>query len=143
MTGSRAEFHRNPTWMQGTLIAAGIYNLIWGAAVIVFPSAMFRLAGMELPHYPQIWQCVGMIVGVYGIGYLIAATDPARHWPITLVGLLGKTLGPIGFLGALISGDLPLAFGATIVTNDLIWWLPFAAILCHAYRRRNYQTVGV
>jgi small multidrug resistance pump len=49
---------------------------------------------MELPRYPDIWQCVGMIVGVYGVGYLIAAFDPLRHWPVILVGLLGKVLGP-------------------------------------------------
>jgi hypothetical protein len=118
-----------PKWMVRVLIAAGIYNLLWGAAVILYPSALFRFAEMELPRYPQIWQCVGMIVAVYGIGYLIAASDPLRHWPIVLVGSLGKVFGPIGFVGALVRGDLPLAFGATILTNDLIWWVPFGAIL--------------
>jgi peroxiredoxin len=123
-----------PKWMRRVLVAAGVYNLAWGAAVVLFPSALFRLAGMELPRYPQIWQCVGMIVGVYGVGYLVAATDPLRHWPITLVGLLGKILGPIGFVGALVRGDMPLAFVATIITNDLIWWLPFGAILYNAFK---------
>ncbi len=126
-----------PKWMQRVLLAAGIYNLVWGASVICFPAAWFRLTAMELPRYPQLWQCVGMIVGVYGVGYVIAAFHPLRHWPITLVGLLGKIFGPIGFLGALISGDLPLAFGATIITNDLIWWLPFSAILYQAFRHHS------
>lgn len=121
-------------WMRHVLLAAGLYNLLWGAAVIAFPSGLFQFAEMELPRYPQIWQCVGMIVGVYGIGYLIAATDPLRHWPITLVGLLGKIFGPIGFANALWTGSLPLAFGATIITNDLIWWLPFSAILYQAFK---------
>ena len=97
---------------------------------------------MDLPRYPQIWQCVGMIVGVYGVGYLIAARDPLRHWPITLVGLLGKVFGPIGFVGAVASGDLPLAFGATILTNDLIWWIPFGAILYHAFRNYNDRSTS-
>ena len=123
-------------WMRRVLLAAGFYNLLWGAAVIAFPSGLFQFAGMELPRYPQIWQCVGMIVGVYGIGYLIAATDPLRHWPITLVGLLGKIFGPIGFANALWTGSLPLAFGATIITNDLIWWVPFSAILYQAFKRQ-------
>ena len=121
--------------MRHVLLAAGIYNLAWGAAVIAFPETLFRFADMKLPRYPQIWQCVGMIVGVYGIGYLIAATNPLRHWPITLVGLLGKVFGPIGLAVALIRGELPLAFGATILTNDLIWWIPFAVILYRAYGR--------
>jgi hypothetical protein len=120
--------------MRSTLILAGVYNLLWGAWVILFPLALFGWTGMEPPRYPQIWQCVGMIVGVYGVGYLLAARNPVRHWPIVLVGLLGKTLGPIGFLGAALRGELPWAWGATVVTNDLIWWVPFGAILFEAAR---------
>ncbi len=68
---------------------------------------------------------------------MIAATDPLRHWPITLVGLLGKVFGPMGFVGAFLKGELPLAFGATLLTNDLIWWIPFAAILFHAAKEHR------
>jgi hypothetical protein len=94
----------------------------------------FRWVGMEPPSQPAIWQCVGMIVGVYGIGYAIAARDPMRHWPIVLVGLLGKVFGPIGYLdGAWVRGTLDPAFGWTIPTNDLIWWIPFSLILRRAY----------
>ncbi len=82
----------------------------------------------------MLWQCIGMIVGVYGIGYWLAARDPARHWPIVLVGLLGKVLGPIGFLQAGLTDQLPWRCGWLIVTNDLIWWVPFASILLAARR---------
>jgi len=88
---------------------------------------------MKLPNYPEIWQCVGMIVGVYGIGYMIAAFDPLRHWPIILVGFLGKVLGPIGMVDAIWKGKLPAIAGITCVFNDLIWWAPFAIILWRAY----------
>lgn len=121
-------------WVKWVLIAAAIYNIAWGTFVVLFPLVPFEWAGMEPPRYPELWQCIGMIVGVYGIGYAIAAFDPARHWPIVLVGLLGKIFGPIGFAASLASGTLPAAAGWTIVTNDLIWWLPFAGILWHAYR---------
>jgi small multidrug resistance pump len=124
-------------WMQWTLVAAGIYNLAWGSVAILAPKLSFELVGMELPRYLEFWQCIGMIVGVYGIGYLVAATNPIRHWPITLVGLLGKVFGPIGFAEALWSGKLPLAFGWNIITNDLIWWLPFTAILLAAWKARG------
>jgi hypothetical protein len=108
--------------------------VLWGSLVVLAPLAPFRWAGMEPPRYPEIWQCLGMVIGVYGIGYACAARDPARHWPIVLVGLLGKVFGPLGFLYAAVRGVLPWRFGWTIVTNDLIWWVPFALMLRHAYR---------
>jgi len=130
--------------MKHWLLAAAAYNLLWGTAVIAAPGAFFRWSGMDLPRYPEIWQCVGMIVGVYGVGYAIAAFDPLRHWPIVLVGLLGKILGPIGFVVALTRGVFPPRFALTILTNDLIWWVPFAGILwaaMSAAQKPDDQTV--
>ncbi|MGD1845860.1 MAG: alkyl hydroperoxide reductase [Salibacteraceae bacterium] len=126
----------SPPWMSTVLRIAGVYNLSWGAAVIFFPNFFFELAEMETPAYPMIWQCVGMIVGVYGIGYLAAATQPYRHWPITLVGFLGKVFGPIGFAWYLAEGAFPLNWGLIIVFNDLVWWLPFGLILWGAWKSR-------
>ena len=73
MTG--IEDMKAKSWMRWVLYAAGIYNMVWGAVAITVPLWMFRAAGMELPRYPEFWQCIGMIVGVYGIGYIIAASD--------------------------------------------------------------------
>ena len=123
-----------PIWMSRLLVAAGLYNLAWGGLTVLVPNWLFDLTGMERPSYPFIWQCVGMIVGVYGIGYLIAAGDPFRHWPIVLVGFLGKVFGPLGYAAGVLDGTVPAAFGVTLPTNDLIWWLPFALILYGAFR---------
>jgi small multidrug resistance pump len=57
----------------------------------------------------------------YRVGYAAAALDPVRHWPVVLAGLLGKILGPIAFLSAVVGATLPLSF-------------PFALILLWAYR---------
>lgn len=126
--------------MRGCLVAAGIYNLAWGALTVLRPMWLFDLAAIEPPNHPFIWQCVGMIVGVYGVGYLAASTDPVRHWPIVLVGLLGKIFGPIGYLDGVWRGEVPPGFGITLPTNDLIWWIPFALILLHAWRQHRAGT---
>ena len=126
-----------PTWAVLWLRAAGVYNLVWGAVIIAFPHLLFDLCGIPRLNYPEIWQCVGMIVGVYGVGYWVAATDPRRHWPIVLVGFLGKLFGPVGFAVAVARGVFPPAFGLTILTNDLIWWVPFALILWNAFVYRQ------
>ena len=54
----------HPRWMTHCLVAAGIYNLLWGGLTVLWPGWLFTLTGMEQPLYPFIWQCVGMIVGV-------------------------------------------------------------------------------
>lgn len=115
--------------MSVALKAAGVYNILFGLWVLGWPNAWFDISGMERPAYPFLWQCIGMIVGVYGVGYLIAASAPLKHWPIVLVGFLGKVFGPIGFVWAVSQGDLPWQAGWMILFNDLIWWVPFAMIL--------------
>ena len=123
-----------PAWVPLVLRIAAVYNLAWGAFVVLFPRVPFGWLGIDQPNYPSIVQCLGMVIGVYGIGYWIAARDAATHWPIVLVGLLGKIFGPIGFVYTAWRGDLPWSMGATILTNDLAWWIPFTAILVHAAR---------
>lgn len=143
MTSDLTESPKHPRWMSICLWAAATYNLVWGTWVITRPMDLFDWTGIPHPTYPGIWQCVGMIVGVYGIGYAIAATDPFRHWPIVLVGFLGKTFGPIGMLYNFIvlSPDdpsrLPWSWAWLNVTNDLVWWLPFAAILYLTFKQWN------
>lgn len=123
-------------------MAAGIYNLAWGGSAVLFPNALFRWCGMEPPAQSWLWQCIGMIVGVYGVGYLIAARAPQRHWPIVLVGLLGKVFGPLGFAWHLLQGTIPLRFGVTLLFNDLIWWLPFALLLRDAARAARQERIA-
>jgi peroxiredoxin len=120
-------------WMRYTLWAAALYSFVWGAVTVFFPALAFQWSGIEQPNYPEMWQCLGMVVGVYGVAYAVAGFDPYRHWPVVLGGLLGKIFGPIGFLNAAMHGRLPWRLGIVNVVNDFIWWIPFTAILVGAY----------
>lgn len=130
-----------PAWMSRILRLAACYNLAWGAFVILFPLTLFRWSGIELPRYPQIWQGLGMIVGVYGVAYWLAAADPFRHWPVVFAGLLGKVLGPIGYVASWWQEALPTSWSAMIFMNDIIWWVPFGAILYGAARSEQNSSV--
>ncbi|HWD41618.1 MAG TPA: hypothetical protein VG944_22435 [Fimbriimonas sp.] len=101
--------------------AAAAYNAVWGTFVGLYPNTFFQWLGMPLPNYPALFQCIGMMVGVYAIAYWYIARDPVRFGPMVYVGLLGKLFGPIGFLWAALHGALPWAFGWINVFNDLIW----------------------
>ncbi len=115
--------------MTKLLLFAAIHNLAWGAMIVLFPAAPFAWLGLESPRYPEIWQCVGLVLGAHGVGYAIAATAPLRHWPIVLVGLLAKVFASIGFVYGAVRGSLPWEAGWVILTNDWIWLVPFALIL--------------
>ena len=131
-----------PAWPRVVLKGAAVYNVAWGATVVAFPEVWFRIAGMTAPAYPWLFQCIGMIVAVFGLGYWIAASDPRRYWPIVFVGLLGKVLGPIGFVWTMMGGEITWRFGATIVTNDLLWWIPFGLVLLEVYRQSRLDAPG-
>jgi hypothetical protein len=123
------------------LLLAAAYNIGWGGIVVLAPIWSFELSGMPAPlNHLFLWQCVGMIVGVYGIGYAIAATDPFRHWPIVFVGLLGKIFGPLGFIWAVLSGEIQVGFLRHIIFNDLIWLVPFGLLLLRRYE--SYISAG-
>jgi small multidrug resistance pump len=109
--------------------AAAIYNLVWGSVNILFPSLLLDLLGIENLNYTPIWQVVGMFVLVYAPAYWWAGRHPARHRHLVVIGLLGKLLGPLGFVWAVANDDIPTAFGWTILTNDLIWWPAFGLYL--------------
>lgn len=123
------EMNKSAKWMRLTLYLAGIYNIIWGCVVSLFPKELFLLANMAAPNYPELFQCIGMMIFVFGIAYLAAAHDPIKHWPIVMAGLLGRILGPLGFLYGALNGRFTWISGVTIITNDLIWIIPFSLIL--------------
>jgi hypothetical protein len=125
--------------MQLTLRLAAVYNLLWGAWVILFPDHFFQLVGMEPLNHAMVWQGMGMVIGVYGLGYWWASYDPLRHWPIVAVGFLGKIFGPIGFFFNYFQAKVPFAFFYTLITNDFIWWIPFFLILRKGHREYAWK----
>ena len=64
---TRRKFHRI------IFSAAGIYNITWGLYSVADPQWLFRYAGLPPQNYPQIFVCLGMVVGLYGIIYLQVA----------------------------------------------------------------------
>jgi hypothetical protein len=109
---------------RGSFLLAVVYNVVWGCGVILFPRAGFALAGMEEPGTVGLllWQCIGMFVLVYAVGYWYLWRDPLRYAPFALVAVLGKVFGPIGWVWGWWQGALPGWTGLTILTNDLLWW---------------------
>jgi hypothetical protein len=130
---ARRKFHRI------VFVVAGLYNMGWGIFSVADPQWLFRFADMPLQNHPQIFACLGMVIGLYGILYLEVARVPERGWLLAAVGLLGKILGPIGLAQLIWSGTWPLKTLILCLTNDFIWWMPFGLYLhdaLPAFRRQ-------
>jgi hypothetical protein len=112
-----------------TFVAAGLYNIGWGLYSALDPQWLFRFAGMPPASNPEIFACLGMVIGLYGILYLDVARRPDQGWLIVAVGLAGKILGPIGAAVLIWNGDWPITAFVLCLTNDLIWWVPFGRYL--------------
>lgn len=100
----------------------------------LWPNALFDFLHMPRPQPAALFQCVGMMVGVYAYGYWLVARDPARYGAFAYLGLAGKILGPVGFLFAANSGELPWSFGWINVANDLIWLPAFSGFAIQYYK---------
>lgn len=118
---------------RSTFLAAGVYNLACGLWAGLDPQWPFRYAGMPALNHPEVFACLGMVIGVYGLLYLEVARRPEHGWAIAAVGLSGKLLGPAGWLVAVLTGAWPPASGVLILANDVVWWIPFAIYLRDAW----------
>ncbi len=106
--------------------AAAFYNLAWATMVIALPRQWMMWFGIDAgPMTVPLVQVIGMMVGVYAIGYHLLARDPHRYCGLIWVGLAGKTFGPIGFVYYAITDTIPWTFGWTCILNDVIWWPVF------------------
>jgi hypothetical protein len=116
---------RRRNWHRTVFLLAGVYNLSWGLLSVAYPDWFFRLFDMERNNYPEIFACLGMVLGLYGILYVRVAYSLEKDWPIAAVGLAGKTLGPLAWFYLVWVGRWPPATLLVCLSNDLMWWLPF------------------
>jgi small multidrug resistance pump len=128
----------NATLHRRLFQAAAVYNLAFFAWSALAPGQFFALAGAHCaPPAEYLWQCVGMVVGVYGLLYWHASRHLDRARPIIAVGLLGKVLGPIGWVWTFAPGRIAAPTFVVVALNDILWWPGFASFLL---RERSQRT---
>lgn len=120
--------------MRLTLILAGVYLVLFAMWAICWPHNICHLIAIPHDGNEMLLRVIGLIYGGLGIGLVIAAKDPMRHWIIILLGLI-KSLAAIVLVGAaLVEGDLPTTAAPFLAVNDLIWIAPFGFMLWSAVR---------
>ena len=130
--------------MQKTLVtafrAAAVYNIVWGVVVILRPDFLFSILDIAQPNYPFLMRGIGLFVAIYGYGYWAVSRDLARYPQLVVIGFLGKTLGPIGWLFTVLQGELPPRTLLVNVFNDILWLPFFIAYFVWYWRGERLRT---
>ena len=117
--------------MRYLLWFAGCYNLLVGLSLVVFYHETFKTLNLfgEKPESMFFVQLFGILVGLFGVGYIVVARNPVENRNVLLLGLLSKGLGSVLGIGYVVLGKLPPAFLVLLFFADMIYLVPFGVIL--------------
>ena len=121
-------------WMKFLLRFAGAFNLLAGAGMICLYHEGFKLLSVPKPALALPVQVMGILVALFGVGYLLVATNAVENRNLLLLGFLSKALGSVASLWYVAAGRLPLGFAAVVFFADVIYLPPFFLILRRLYR---------
>jgi small multidrug resistance pump len=121
-------------WMFYLLCFAGTYNLLVMLNLLVLYHEVFKTLGMTKPELMLFVQLVGILVGLFGVGYLLVARHPVENRNVLLLGFLSKLLGTLLGLGYVALGKVPLVFLVLLIFSDIVYLPPFLVILRRLYR---------
>ncbi len=121
-------------WMRKLLCFAGCYNLLVGINLTVFYHEMFKFFGLPKPNLIMYVQLVGILVALFGAGYLMVAFRPIQNRNLLLLGFLSKLLGSMLGTGYVLLGKMPPIFFVVLIFSDIAYLPFFWAIIRRVYR---------
>ncbi len=120
-------------WMRWLLRFVGGYNLLAGLTMMVFYHESFKLLGVPKPQLMLPLQLVGILVGLFGVGYLLVASNPIENRNLLMLGFWSKALGSALGVGYVLLGKLPLIFLVILFFADIVYLPPFFVIMRRVY----------
>lgn len=115
--------------MTFVLRFAGIWNLLAGLSMMTLYHEGFKLLEVSKPELLLPVQVLGILVGLFGVGYLMVAAHPVENRNILLLGFWSKALASVLALGYVVAGPLGWGFAAVVLISDVIYLAPFWVIL--------------
>lgn len=116
-------------WMRYLLRFVAVYNLLAGLTLLVFYHEAFKIMGVKKPDMNLPIQLVGVMVGLFGVGYWMVARRPLLNRNILVLGFWSKALGSALGVYYVVLGKLPPVFLAVLFFADIIYLPPFAVII--------------
>ena len=120
--------------MKFVLRFAGVFNLLAGSGMICLHHEGFRWFGIPPPGVVLPVQVMGILVGLFGVGYLLVAANPVENRNILMLGFWSKALSATAVMWHVAAGRLPWSLAAAVFFADVIYLPPFYLILRRLYR---------
>ncbi|MBS0261963.1 MAG: hypothetical protein JSS02_08395 [Planctomycetes bacterium] len=116
-------------WMKFVLRFVAVFNVCAGLFMLIGYHETYKIIGMEKPAIQFPIQLVGILVGLFGVGYYLVARNPLENRNVLVLGFWSKFLGSC--LGTLyvVQGKLPPQFVAVYFFADVIYLPPFYLIM--------------
>ena len=77
---------------------------------------------------------VGILVGLFGVGYWLVASNPVENRNVLWLGFLSRALGSLLGMYYVAIGKLPPVFLGMLFFSDIVYLPPFLLILRVLYR---------
>jgi hypothetical protein len=111
-----------------------VYNVLAGLSMLVFYHEAYKMMGIDQPDVKMPLQLVGILVGLFGVGYWITASNPVENRNVLMLGFWSKLLGSCLSGYYVARGKLPAEFMIIVFFADIIYLVPFYIILKRLYR---------
>ncbi|MCA9102899.1 MAG: hypothetical protein KDA63_17185 [Planctomycetales bacterium] len=121
-------------WMRWLLRFVAVYNVLAGVTMLVFYHEMYKLVDVAKPQLVLPIQLVGVLVGLFGVGYWLVARRPVENRDLLLLGFLSKGLGSVLGVYYVFRGVLPPVFLVVLFFADIVYLVPFWVIIRRLYR---------
>jgi hypothetical protein len=120
--------------MKYLLRFAGVFNLLAGMAMFSLYHEGYKMLGVEKPALILPVQVMGILVALFGVGYLLVASNPVENRNILMLGFWSKALSSAVALWYVAVGRLPLGFAVVVFFADVIYLPLFYVIMRWLHR---------
>lgn len=128
-------------WMRRLLRFAGCFNLVAGAAMISLYHEGYKLLGVPKPELILPVQIMGILVGLFGLGYHWVASRPVENRDVLRLGFLAKLICSLTAYWYVLFGPLGIGFALVVFFADVIY-LPFFWVILRHLDRVARQAAG-
>lgn len=108
--------------------------MLAGMSMITLYHEGYKMLGVQKPALILPVQVMGILVGLFGVGYLLVAANPVENRNVLMLGFWSKALSSLAAMCYVVAGKLPWSFAGVLFFADIVYLPLFYVILQRLYR---------